>query len=270
MTSVLAPEIPPAGDPSGASALPRHAKRPIGATLLSNWVEERACCALGLDDQPVSRAHADLLVHSPPGPCYETTQQAMSAPVSAAHAAALQQQVQHKTVPSAGRGGGKRRQQRDAELLLEAVAEAASAAKRQEEEGNVSRGAAQWKSTCKSDFGHEDVYGKVEDLGARPPSEEDSRRFETPITFWSDFAVKGSGTTVSSLKADPHHHPRSHGGFSYEWRGDEQPRRISGPVGHRAGQARQHDASGAGVRFGRHAEFSTPIGEYAKGAVKDL
>ncbi|KAJ3182062.1 hypothetical protein HDU87_000406 [Geranomyces variabilis] len=194
----------------------------------------------------------------------------MSAPVSAAYAAALQQQVQHKTVPSAGRGGGKRRQQRDAELLLEAVTEAASAAKRQEEEGNISRGAAQWKSTCKSDFGHEDIYGKVEDLGARPPSEEDSRRFETPITFWSDFAVKGSGTTVSSLKADPHHHPRSHGGFSYEWRGDEQPRRIPGPVGHRAGQARQHDTSGAGVRFGRHAEFSTPIGEYAKGAVKDL
>ncbi|KAI8911950.1 hypothetical protein DFJ77DRAFT_468352 [Powellomyces hirtus] len=239
-------------------------KRTIGATLLSNWVEERACCALGLDDQPVSRAHAGLLVHGADThdpKAFETTQQAMSSLIAAKIAPTMPSSKRHST-------GGKRGAMRDERLMRQALSDATAEAARNAARESAAGADAGWISTHAKDYGHEDLYGRIPELGTVPPSEEDVRRFETPITFWSDFAVKGSGTTVSSSKTeDLQRRGRQGGGYSYTWTGSQERKAV---VGHRAGQANQHHASPASVSFGKHADFTTPIKEYAKGPVKDL
>jgi hypothetical protein len=81
------------------------------------------------------------------------------------------------------------------------------------------------------------------------------KKFEKPITFWTDFAAKGSGTAICSTPAQDLHdlcHPN-----------------VKGVYGHKAGQVHQHDASAVPIRFGIHSKFSTPIQEYNKGSCKE-
>ena len=81
--------------------------------------------------------------------------------------------------------------------------------------------------------------------------QEQSDKFSRPITFWTDFAVKGSGTAICSTDASQ---LQKLGGLETNETG-------SSVVGLRACQAHQHHASAAAVRFGRHAAFTTPIQE---------
>jgi hypothetical protein len=68
-------------------------------------------------------------------------------------------------------------------------------------------------------------------------TQEESAKFAHPITFWTDHALKGHGTVICSSTAEAV---------------------AMGAV------------TTGGVRFGRHADFSTPIKEYMKGSVKNV
>ncbi|KAJ3022354.1 hypothetical protein HKX48_006388 [Thoreauomyces humboldtii] len=173
-----------------------------------------------------------------------------------------------------------RRQARDAQLLLEALRGTAADESFEQRQGDESRGAAGWCSTHHADYGQPGPESGSLDLGATPPSPADSARFAQPITFWSDFAVKGSGTTISSSHTGalqrlgtPENQHRSYGYQQNRYSFESGYARVNEPrgvVGHRAGQEHQHHASGAAVSFGKHADFSTPIKEYVKAGVKDL
>ena len=76
--------------------------------------------------------------------------------------------------------------------------------------------------------------------------QEQSAKYNRAITFWTDFAVKGSGTAICSTDVGDLQHL---GGLEQN------------TVGLRACQQHQNHASAVGVRFGRHAAFTTPIKE---------
>ncbi|KAJ3100253.1 hypothetical protein HDU97_002389 [Phlyctochytrium planicorne] len=140
--------------------------------------------------------------------------------------------------PGAASVIGKRRALIEADLMKRAMEEL--------EEPTVDRSAKEWVSTAHSDF----CQGKVGDpkrlqkkscyVGVSGPQygwdvpqpHQNLKHLEHPITFWSDHATKGSGTVICSSKPE------------------------------------ELGATG-GVRFGKHAAFSTPIKEYLKGEVKD-
>jgi hypothetical protein len=82
--------------------------------------------------------------------------------------------------------------------------------------------------------------------------QEQSAKFSRPITFWTDFAVKGSGTAICSTNATE---LQKRGGL------DACDSTGAPVVGLRACQVYQDHASAAAVRFGRHAAFTTPIKE---------
>ena len=88
--------------------------------------------------------------------------------------------------------------------------------------------------------------------GQNPPPKEASQKYNRPITFWTDFAVKGSGTAICSTDVK-----------ELQILGDLEAKDGSGPsvVGLKACQLYQKHASAAAVRFGRHAAFTTPIQE---------
>ncbi|KAJ3181904.1 hypothetical protein HDU85_003420 [Gaertneriomyces sp. JEL0708] len=216
----------------------------VGATLLANWVEERAAGKERVLEERSDIAklskngHKEILVHSRDPRELSSTSRESYTP---------------KNIVDPNRPGAEKERQ-EAELFRKALEKALHPP--------VDRSAKDWVSTHHADFSHEDIYGKMKDLGEEPPSEEDKARFLHPITFWSDYAVKGSGTTIAS-------NPSSILQRLSTPNKDQAPKQNS-PVGHRAGQEYQHRASGARVKFGRHCDFSIPIAEYLKGPVKDL
>jgi hypothetical protein len=52
-----------------------------------------------------------------------------------------------------------------------------------------------WISVTKNDFFN--TKFKPKELGSKIPNEETSKKFECPITFWSDFATKETGRRFS-------------------------------------------------------------------------
>ncbi|KAI8818011.1 uncharacterized protein EV422DRAFT_570157 [Fimicolochytrium jonesii] len=219
----------------------------IGQTLLGNWVEDRAVGDVLLQERQdfvkLGRAgHQGILTHSPNEHTYTTS-----------HGEAHARKPGGWGTGSAGHDAGKQQRLIDAELMKRALAETA---KPPEER----KSAAGWTSTNKADFGHEDIYGKTQDLGTHAPSESDKQRFAQPITFWSDYATKGTGHTISSSKA----------AFLHQRSEREAHSDCPRDLGFKAGLAHQHHASAAPVRFGKHTDFSTPIGEFDKAAVKDV
>ncbi|KAI8928520.1 hypothetical protein BC831DRAFT_397471 [Entophlyctis helioformis] len=204
----------------------------VGATLLENWVEERAIGDVVIQERSdiakLSRnGHKDILTH--PGgnrPTQTTTKEAY---------AAISRPDPSKV------NLGKRRQLMEAELLKLAI-------KSQTEPLQQPSSSKEWLSTTKDDFSHSDVYGPLNKLGESPLD-----KYARPITFWTDFAAKGSGTAICSTPATVLH-ARGHGKHVDDKR----------PVGARCrrtprGQVHQHHASPAAIRFGKHSAFSTPI-----------
>ncbi|KAJ3412029.1 hypothetical protein HDV05_001359 [Chytridiales sp. JEL 0842] len=99
-------------------------------------------------------------------------------------------------------------------------------------EAPTDKTAKNWVSTAHNDYIPFSAK-KIEDLGKG----DEAQKFSHPITFWTDQALKGTSTVIcSSTPAEVHHTAAELGG----------------------------------VRFGRHAAFSTPIKEYTKGSVKDV
>eukprot|EP00842_Homolaphlyctis_polyrhiza_P003996 jgi/Hompol1/4598/HPOL_001796-RA len=217
----------------------------LGETLLENWVEERAVGDLIIQD---------ILTHSADlgGKIQSTHREAYSA-------------IPH---PDGAKSNlGKRRQFMEAELLKIAMSETAP-----QPSINTSK---DWISTTQHDFSHTDVYPPLDRLGSKLPDREQLQKFASPITFWTDYASKGSGTAICSTqtsvlhsqgcKGMHHAHSSSHTTNCAEC---EDLDRSHG-IGHRAGQAHQHDASSAPIVFGKHTAFSTPISEYKKGPNKE-
>ncbi|KAJ3042545.1 hypothetical protein HDV00_007079 [Rhizophlyctis rosea] len=192
----------------------------VGATLLENWVEERAVAdrekgrKAPQDDgykesderdagsvgskwkELMKRGHQDILTHA-------SAQHDMSTTFRESYGAAqdLTQAPQPPTgiikvprtgAPNVGNGGGnasegamgKRKKWMEAELLRQAIVEVGG-----EPTGESAR---EWISTHQADYGHEDVYGHGKVLA----------RFANPITFWSSQAVTGLGTTICSTTVD--------------------------------------------------------------------
>ncbi|KND04000.1 uncharacterized protein SPPG_01448 [Spizellomyces punctatus DAOM BR117] len=202
----------------------------VGATLLENWVEERAVGDRVLDEREdianlSKNGHRDILIHGLEKQYKTTTQREAHKPFNV-----LDKNVNHL---------GKRSQLVEENLLKKAIEDV--------KDTPLDRSAKGWISTHQADFAHEDVYGTLKELGSEPPSEADKARFAHPITFWSDSAVKGNGTTISSTPTKDLQRLRT-------------PNGTTAP-GH---------ASAAAVSFGKHSDFSTPIQEYVKASIKDL
>ncbi|KAJ8330424.1 hypothetical protein O5D80_001415 [Batrachochytrium dendrobatidis] len=137
---------------------------------------------------------------------------------------------------------GKRRQLMEAEMLKIAIS-----GQKSQPQINESK---QWESTTMHDFCHSDVYPPLVKLGSKLPDQSQSDKYAKPITFWSDYAAKGSGTAVCSTPAKYLHKQ----GYSQEPNNNEV-------VGHRAGQIHEMQASDVPIRFGKHPTFSCPIHE---------
>lgn len=90
--------------------------------------------------------------------------------------------------------------------------------------------------------------GSKKNKGQTKPSEDESKKFNRAITFWTDFAVKGSGTAICSTDAT----------LLQKLENVDDSKKV---VGLRACQLYQNHASAAAVKFGRNAAFSTPIKE---------
>lgn len=118
----------------------------------------------------------------------------------------------------------------------------------QHEEQTVADSAKDWISMTKLDFSGQDFSPQKLSIPlltlATLPSKSAIANFATPITFWSDFATKETGTTICSTDS----------------------RRLY-EVG---GRIKSHlEANPAPVKFGKHAGFSTMIQEYNKTTSKE-
>ncbi|KAI8811877.1 hypothetical protein BJ742DRAFT_105547 [Cladochytrium replicatum] len=157
----------------------------IGATLLENWVEERAVGAEVIQSERADmgklnkNGHADILIHKEGENTYQTSQK------DAYNYISKYDRHQHHL--------GKRRAMIEAKLLERAREEV--------KEPPVDRSAAGWMSTARSDYGHVDIYGRIPDLDEIPLSKAEVDHFRHPITFWSDHAKTGQGTVMCSTVA---------------------------------------------------------------------
>ncbi|KAJ3206511.1 hypothetical protein HDU67_008143 [Dinochytrium kinnereticum] len=241
----------------------------VGATLLENWVEERAVGERNILDERASIAHLskqghkDILTHVPAAAGGHGQPQPASQSLKTTHQATFTASSPVHHHPTANRHSsssstsvhnhhpttlmGKRRALIEAELMKRAMEEL--------KEPPVDRSSAEWISTAHQDYaanGFSDggrgrgaagggVGRRGNFVGVSGPqygwdvqgNVETSPHFDHPITFWSDHATKGAGTVICSSKTN------------------------------------ELQATG-GVRFGKHAAFSTPIKEYNKGDVKNV
>ncbi|KAJ3272690.1 Sperm-associated antigen 8 [Terramyces sp. JEL0728] len=143
----------------------------VGATLLDNWVEERAVGDKIMKERSniillSKQGHDDILKNnSKDKPSYHTTH-------SDAYSASLRP-VQMSL--------GKRRQLLEAELVKRAMHEDQVA---KSDAGN------HWETTTSGDFAHSEIFPPTRKLGAELPLEELRKKFDKPITFWTDHAGK--------------------------------------------------------------------------------
>ncbi|KAI9098137.1 hypothetical protein DFS34DRAFT_649727 [Phlyctochytrium arcticum] len=218
----------------------------VGQTLLENWVEERAVgdrvLAERSDVATLNRnGHQGILRHT-----------SAEIPINSTH------RESHKEFTDADKNitkSGQRKQLIEAELMRQAIEET--------KDMPTEISTKEWVSTNKADFGHEDIYGKLSELGNERPSDEQLARFDRPLTFWSDAALRGQGTTISSLPQSECKRIRN---------SDQSISSLTSFFPNRQNELKQsaYHASAAGVSFGRHADFSTPIKEYLKQPIKDL
>ncbi|TPX34873.1 hypothetical protein SmJEL517_g02654 [Synchytrium microbalum] len=191
---------PPRADPRG------NHKAPQGKILLENFVEERAVADKGFKDPEdlptLSKAgHQGILAQSDKRELITTNKAEFKGPAG-----------------GAGRIGRRLQLQQEEYARI-----AASEIKEPVED----RSAKDWISTAKQDFGHEDIYPPVEDLGSKPVDEAMKRQYAQPVTFWTDQAAMANGIAICSMPSN--------------------------------GLANA-------ASFGKHADFSTPIREFKKGA----
>ncbi|KAJ1544284.1 Sperm-associated antigen 8 [Cladochytrium tenue] len=188
----------------------------VGQTLLENWVEERAVGNRIVEErntmERLQRAgHADILTHDGSrgvADVHTTTQEAFEA----------------RTYADPTRSSmGKRRQLLEAEIMRRALEDV--------KDPPLDRSARGWVSTTHHDFSSE---VRVVDLGTRATTDTAASLRAGPITFWSDHATRGQGTTICSGLAE---------------------------VG-------RTDVVGGDVKFGKHTDFSTPVVEYRKEPTK--
>ncbi|KAJ3331983.1 hypothetical protein HDU76_001657 [Blyttiomyces sp. JEL0837] len=154
----------------------------VGATLLDNWVEERAVGEKILLERSNIAAlskmgHSDILTHAP-----HAEQRTLRTTNQDAYDALERRQINRVTV-------GRRRQLVENELMKRAISEV--------KEATVDRSAENWLSTAHHDYSS-DV--PVHNLGTSPPSADALQKFSSPITFWSDHASKGTGTVICSKR----------------------------------------------------------------------
>ncbi|KAJ3064428.1 Sperm-associated antigen 8, partial [Quaeritorhiza haematococci] len=188
----------------------------VGATLVENWVEERAVEGYVVEERKdrvrVGKVgHKDILKFSKHGKLLDHT----------THKDAFKISEPDPRINSIG----KRRQMIEEELrklTMETLKEPAP-----------DRSAKDWASTVQADFSHSDIYPEVKDLGMEPPPEEQRKKYAAPITFWTDQAAKNNGTVMCSTDAKV------------------LPDKVA-----------------TGGKFGRHADFTTPVQEYVKGPTK--
>jgi hypothetical protein len=194
----------------------------IGATLLDNWVEERAVgdqilveknniATLSRQGHQVSRFNKNLITNCDKMEFKSTSQETY--------------QIPGKIIDTMG----KRRQLLQQELLKLAC---------EKETKPIEMN--NYKTTNAIDYCHDKVVKK---LGSQKPNESVLSKFEKPITFWTDYAAKGSGTAICSTNASELH--------------DQCHPMVKGVYGHKAGQVHQHEASAVPIRFGIHPSFST-------------
>ncbi|KAJ3296612.1 hypothetical protein HK104_001438 [Borealophlyctis nickersoniae] len=270
--------------------------RGVGATLLENWVEERAvaesaklrnggdmegeredgCDGGGRGGHRRSlvelskKGHPDILAHASNFRDLTTT-----------HRDAFRPRQPNDVPPppriggsrGAGMAMGKRRQMIEAELMKLAVRDEDTEAPQA-----VDTSAKSWVSTHHADYDHRDYYGDMKELGSQPPSQDALAHFADPITFWSTQAITGTGATICSTTTTDLLHLGTpaecaecgSGSDCYCGTVQRSSVRQDGkrPEGDAPGEL--YHASAAGVKFGKHAAFTTPIEEYRKGDVKDL
>ncbi|KAI8916364.1 hypothetical protein EDD86DRAFT_185454 [Gorgonomyces haynaldii] len=156
----------------------------VGRTLLDNWVEERAVGPLieqeRADIKAVSKnGHKDILVNN----------KNWTMPVSTTREA--QEQI---ALSSQSNSNVKtRREMLEKELLKMAIEQQKPAA------ADIST--KKWISTTKQDFTRSDFAGP-RPLGDNLDDRTKLAKYAQPITFWSDFAVKGNGTTICSTATE--------------------------------------------------------------------
>ncbi|KAH6591058.1 hypothetical protein BASA50_009058 [Batrachochytrium salamandrivorans] len=218
----------------------------VGATLIENWVEEQAVGDLIISERSDVRnlsrdGHKDIIFQSnakPIVPMISTSKEAYSAiPLFGSSKPSL----------------GKRRQFMEAEMLKIAISD--------QQEQPLVNSSKMWQSTTMHDFAHTDIYPPLNKLGSKLPDQDQLDKFDKPITFWSDYAAKGSGTAICSIPAQTLHtqgFPGSGKRFDNKVAVDENQSSV---LGHRAGQIHEMDASNVPIRFGKHPMFSTPIHE---------
>ncbi|KAI8614062.1 hypothetical protein BC830DRAFT_1129210 [Chytriomyces sp. MP71] len=155
----------------------------VGATLLENWVEERAVSDQILEERQnmaklSKMGHNNILVHDQKLREVGTTTKEAFGNVS-----------QHPDVNKIAKG--RRRVLLEAELMKRAMEDM--------KEPAVDRSAKEWKSTNHNDFS---TTIPLSHIGFQPPDEDKAARYEHPITFWSDHATKGLGTVICSTDFD--------------------------------------------------------------------
>ncbi|KAI8901776.1 hypothetical protein BC833DRAFT_576065 [Globomyces pollinis-pini] len=213
----------------------------VGATLLENWVEERAVGPRIVEERSnialVSKqGHENILSHV----SHQNRNQYRTTTEDTYGTSPIDSRLPTKI--------GKRRQYLEAALLKQALMEESVPTMDPKE---------QWKTTTLQDYAHEDIYPPIRELGKTLPPKEKLDQYKNPITFWTDYAAKGSGTAICSTRADLLHKEC--------YPGTEGPATF----GHKSGQLHQHDASSKPIMFGKQSKFSTPIQEYKKGECKE-
>lgn len=207
-----------------------------GETLLHNWSEERVVGGQILEERRnkklARRGHKNLL-SDPTAPSVNVS----------THTRDFEVPPRPALEPK-----GAQRATLERAWMQQAIQETEAAATQRREAGHAKE--REWASCYTATIGGAVGPGKgPQSLAANPPSEEERRKFNTPISFWSDYAGKGSGTAICSQRAQ-HLQARAHAG-----EGQADPACI----GHRAIQRYGDQASGVSVRFPKDVTFSTPI-----------
>ncbi|KAJ1550266.1 hypothetical protein HK096_007849 [Nowakowskiella sp. JEL0078] len=189
----------------------RH--RGVGVTLLQNFVEERAVGEIiEIERKNMAKlnkfGHKDILIHEKGENTYCTTK--------------CDEFRKYQVDPNFHHLG-KRRVELEAKLLEKAIKDVQDPPK--------DCSAKEWKSTTHSDYGHEDLYGKISDLVNVPISDEELKKYSSVRTFWTDHAAQNHSTVYSSTPVEELH---------------------------QLGKATNRP------KFGKHSKFSTPIEQFCK------
>lgn len=208
----------------------------VGATLLENWVEERAVGDKVIEERDVRRlsrsGHVGVLVHDTGTPFKD----------EAPHATVSRLAYTYDTARKKP-GLGKRRQLVEAELLGRAIEDVKFRVSQPTQE--------EWVSLTHKDYNKTFTPSLDIDHPERQYDADLAAKYKLPITYWSSEYERGE--IIASTPLDRHQKA-----VDRTRTREDYPDARSGSLGHRP------------VKFGRHTDFSTPIEDYVKAPVKDL